>query len=264
MARDFRSCPPIVVFQMGGVGSSTVYDSLLVAGLPNPVYHVHYLSKQGIREAEAFHQRLPDPAIPDELRLSESLRRKMHKDPKAKWFIITLMRDPVARIISSFFHNAWTHYQGIFNTRGQIDPRKALEALEGVFEGRGRENPGYVWFEHEFKSALGLDVRSLPVDSGEGYSLLEKGRFRVLAIRLEDLEQAFHPAVSRLLNLDQILSTPMVRTNLSRERDYYPAYLHVREHLKLSGNILETIYGDEYVRHFYTQDEITRFKETWS
>lgn len=264
MKEDYSLHPPLVVYQPGGVGSSTVYDTLLAAGLPNRVFHLHYLSWKGIREAEKFHKTLPDPAIPDELRLSESLRRKMAKGGRARWLIITLMRDPVARLVSSFFHNAWTHYQEIFDARGKVDPDRALAALQGVFEGQGRENLGYNWFEHEFKSALGLDLRSEPLDSGQGWFILEKGNLRVLALRLEDLEQVFHEAAGRLLGRNAPLDAPFVRTNLARERDYYPEYLQVRERLKLPEKILDALYSDPYVRHFYALDEIARFKETWS
>ncbi|ACL03292.1 hypothetical protein Dalk_1594 [Desulfatibacillum aliphaticivorans] len=264
MKEDYSLHPPLVVYQPGGVGSSTVYDTLLAAGLPNRVFHVHYLSRKGIREAEKFHKTLPDPAIPDELRLSESLRRKMAKDSRARWLIITLMRDPVARVVSSFFHNAWTHYQEIFDARGKVDPDKALAALQGVFEGKGRENLRYNWFEHEFKPALGLDLCSEPLDSGQGWFILEKENLRVLALRLEDLEQVFHEAAGRLLGLNAPLEAPFVRTNLARERDYYPEYLRVRERLKLSQSVLDELYSDPYVRHFYAPGEIARFKETWS
>ncbi len=264
LGKDFSHHGPIVVYQMGGVGSSTAYESLVHSGMPNPVFHVHYLCRQGIRAAEAFHKTLADPAIPHELRLSETLRRKMRRDSETQWYIITLMRDPVARGISSFFHNAWTHYQDIFDGRGQINPDKALSSLIRFFSGEGRENLEYQWFEDEFKPALGMDVCSQPFDREKGYGLLEKGCFRVLVLRLEDMNHVFSQGVTLLLNLDSFLDFSLVRSNQAKERDYFPAYVRVKENFRLPLRVLEDIYSNKYVRHFYSGDEIAAFMERWS
>ena len=47
---------PIVIYQMGKVGSSSVYSSLKALKLDNPVYHVHFLTPQGINWAETIYK----------------------------------------------------------------------------------------------------------------------------------------------------------------------------------------------------------------
>ncbi len=40
--------PPILIYQMGKVGSNTVHKTLLASGIQNPVFHVHFLTKEKI------------------------------------------------------------------------------------------------------------------------------------------------------------------------------------------------------------------------
>jgi len=42
---------PIIIYQMGKVGSSTIYQTLKKLKLKNSMYHVHILSDQNLDEA---------------------------------------------------------------------------------------------------------------------------------------------------------------------------------------------------------------------
>ena len=78
--RDFDANPPIIVYQMGKVGSSTVYRSLVNSYLKNPVYQVHFLSDEGIRNAEEYFLCLDLPIRVEHIERSKLLRKKMSKN----------------------------------------------------------------------------------------------------------------------------------------------------------------------------------------
>jgi len=56
--RNFNTNPPILIYQMGKVGSTTILKSLKNAQIQNPVYHIHFLSSDGIRNAERYFKTL--------------------------------------------------------------------------------------------------------------------------------------------------------------------------------------------------------------
>lgn len=264
MVRDFSMFPPVIVFQMGNVGSSTIYETLLYSSLPNPVFHVHYLFKDGIRAAEQFHKMLKDKKIPDKLRLSGTLQRKIAKEPGIKWKIITPVRDPVARKVSAFFHNARAYYPEVFDSSGCMDIEKTMSALYKEFSGKGREDPQYSWFEREFKNALGFDACDVAFDPDKGYAIIEKKIFRVMFIRLEDLNRVLFPALLKFMEPSEPFEAPMVTANMAGKKDYYPVYRHVLKKFTLPEKILSGLYSDRYVRHFYSNKEIESFMNKWS
>jgi hypothetical protein len=76
--RNFRAHPPILVYQMGKVGSTTVFESLKVAQLPFPTYQIHFLARESIAEvADLYLSR--GHSIPGHLRISKALRRKLDR-----------------------------------------------------------------------------------------------------------------------------------------------------------------------------------------
>jgi len=50
--QNFNKLPPILIYQMGKVGSSAVYESLKKYGIQNPLHHVHFLSYGHLNELE--------------------------------------------------------------------------------------------------------------------------------------------------------------------------------------------------------------------
>ena len=263
LKQDFSLHPPVVVYQMGSVGSSTVYETLLLSGIKNPVFHVHYLYDQGIRAAERFHKNLGWKKTPDDLRLYETLRLKMARDPDVRWKIITPVREPVSRGVSSFFNNARTHNPGIFDSSGALDYNGTMFALKDSFLGRGVENPDYSWFRDEFQNALGIDPLQHFFDHEKGYTIARKNNIEVLFFRQEDLDRVFLKGAARLLNLDSSFNPKIIQMNNAENKDYHSVYTKVRQNFKLPQSILRMIYQDKYVRHFYAPEEIDIFLNRW-
>ena len=101
---------PILVYQMGKVGSITIQTSLERTyrdlGLNVPIHHVH-LMNLSLEDCEI---RLRDEyanlskvlgAVGNGL----ELRKTLEKTPEQRLKIITLVRDPVARNVATFFES---------------------------------------------------------------------------------------------------------------------------------------------------------------
>src|SRR5207248_8117879 len=91
-----------IVYQMGKVGSSTVYESLRRAGIPN-LFKVHYLSDAGLDRARrlyaGFSVRVPVPHEESSVALQRMLRAG---STGVRWKVFTLVREPVARDVSAY------------------------------------------------------------------------------------------------------------------------------------------------------------------
>lgn len=124
--------PPILVYQMGKVGSRTVYRTLESLGLPSPIYHVHVLSPDGIRATWARYHKI-GAEMPIHLIAGKEVRRRLDRHPEGEWQVVTLVRDPVARQISELFETLWLFHPELLTTTGVIDIEGALTELGVVF-----------------------------------------------------------------------------------------------------------------------------------
>src|SRR5688572_1946244 len=108
---SFMHPDPIIIHQMGKVGSKTVELSLRKAyealGIQVPIYHTHilngfervrgYVLKEKNRQDSAGHFATLDHG--------ESVRKLIDENPAQHWNIISLVRDPIARNVSAFFES---------------------------------------------------------------------------------------------------------------------------------------------------------------
>ena len=116
MMRTFRK-QPLLIFQMGKVGSSTVTSSLQNSSINMPIFQFHLLSNSAIHFDENMYwgtQWGPNfnffrkSLLPATKHLYYSyyfrwLINMGRPNPRNKWKIVTLLREPVARNISGFF-----------------------------------------------------------------------------------------------------------------------------------------------------------------
>ena len=80
---------------------------------------------------------------------------------------------------------------------------------------------------------------------------------------MEDLDECLKTA------LEEFLTTPLTdfkikNKNRSSQKDYHQLYDQFRSWLILPGDFLDEMYGSDFARFFYTQEEINRFKKAWS
>jgi hypothetical protein len=256
--------PVLLLYQMGKVGSSTVFASLQAAGHTNAI-KVHYLSDQGLSRADELYAsapvRLPVPYRTQ----SEQIRRLLRSRNDVMWKAISLVREPIARDVSAFIQMIdMLHPQ--FIRDGTPDIRAITRAVRLQFLGFS-ERRSYTcqWFEEELHSVFGLDVFSGKFDPAQGWVRLRQENLDLLILRTESLDETIGPATAEFLGAP----VPLVRHSSRRSSKLQAAYQKPWYDLIVSGVRLpqvlcERIYASRYSRHFYSSAERAQFIDRWA
>ena len=261
--QNFRNHPPIIIYQMGKVGSATVYETLLHANLPNPIYHIHFLSYDGIKDAEEFFLSLKKPIRSAHLRRSKMLREIIDKNSKVRWKIITLVREPIGRDISDLFQSIDRYYPELIEN-GNIKKRQTVEFMQEKFMNYD-ESTNYTctWFDNELTGVFNVDVYAHPFNLDDGYAILsEKKNVDVLLLRVEDLNRNLENALVEFLNLKGPLQ--IVKSNIGSDKKYAEAYRYVLDNIAIPKSVCMKIYSTKYAEHFYSEAMRSEFIQRWS
>jgi hypothetical protein len=252
-----RQGTPILVYQVGKVGSSTVYMSLRGALPRRFVFHIHYLSpdsliKYSSRMKETF---LTSGAIPEHLLESSYLRRKINTgDDPAQWKIVTLVRDPIAIILSGFFFRKFAHsrHAGSVALAEEINAFLSSEYnIQWILD----------WLDVELKTVFGVDVYQADFPHEQGYGVYcQTDKPDVLVLRLEDLDRCSKDAFANFLGIENF---ELVQTNRAGKSSYSDVYQDFIETACIPGALLDQVYNSKYARHFYSDEERLAFKSKW-
>jgi hypothetical protein len=118
----------------------------------------------------------------------------------------------------------------------------------------------FTWFDREIKSTLNVDVMSGSFDPYEGYGVCQGTRATVLVVKLERLSGLLPTVVSKFVGT----SLEDTRANVGRDRGRRDSYAQVKRSLQLPASVCTRIYNHDWVRHFYTKEEISAFKSKWT
>jgi hypothetical protein len=250
---------PIVVYQMGKVGSRSVYDSLCALRLGVKVYHIHLMNhldeiEQGLRKAF----KNPNMSI-EAVEQGRALRREIQRDTDRPWCLISLVRDPVARNVSRFFQSLDEMDPQIRErcTAGQVD----VDELAHTLVTRWERHSDSQWFDTQVKEVFGIDVYARPFNTEQGFDAYVEGRFRMIVIRLENLDACFEEAIRQFLGIPRA----RLRTrNRSDDKWYGRIYREFITRVTLPVDYVQEVYASKFARHFYTCEELNRSRDRWS
>ena len=262
--RARRHLPPLLVYQMGKVGSLSVLEMLREACPERDLFHVHFLAPEAVAgEARMYRERFALTHRIDEHHFASlHLRARLDAHPAQRWQVVTLTRDPVARNLSAFFH-----------TLGYAAPELAARvergddgAIAGELRRQLESTPWWwrnplEWFDRELAPVFGVDVFAQPFPRERGWSVLRSERADVLLLRVEDLERVAGEAFRSFLGVSR---AQPVRRNLGEHKPYAAAYRKLARSLALDEEWLDSVYGAWRTRHFYSDEEIAAFRARWS
>ena len=259
-----RGESPILIYQMGKVGSSSILDSLKGMKLDRPIFHVHHLNPSNIHRGERILQDTYGSRYSvNRFCLYEGRFVKkhllQHTDTRLK--IISLVRDPVARNLSSFFHNLDIFIPDCvpLYRDGQIGvPDITRHYLEKFFE----HTYPLSWFDDEMKFIFGIDVFSADDlrHREERVSVYQRGLVELLVLRTEDIDDVAQHALQQFLKIDDF---QLKHANVAADKGYSRVYRDFRNHVKLPEEYLTRMYESKYAKHFYSQHEIQQFYAYW-
>ena len=271
---------PVIVHSVGKVGSSSVHATLRAAVRSRPVWHVHWLNEENLRR-DAIHYRERARAYRGTARMErflprynwrgERLARAIRSAPHDhRWDVVTVVRDPVIRNVSAFFQNLQLMFD--FWPDDQLRTRSPQEIAAELVEyflacyvadapPRDRDGDPLTWFDLELRPVFGVDVFASPFAKSRGYEIYSSARARVLLLRLEDLNTIGSSAFAEFLGIDVPRTLPR---NEAATKGYADVYRHFQEQLRLPREFLDRMYDSRYSRHFYTSEELERFRSSWT
>lgn len=267
-----RRKEPLLVFQMGKVGSTTVVRSLEAAGLDMAIYHAHVLTPGAMAKVEkAYREHFAQMSlVPHHLWQSQYLSKQIDRglEEGKRWKVVTLVRDPVVRNVSAFFQNLDVE---LVNADHQYRIRSTynfevtlgigdIDRLVDLFIETLDHDTPIIWFDSQMKAVFGVDVFSSDFPRSRGYKIYEGELADVLVLRLEDLDGCACEAFQEFLGLEDLT---LQSTNIGSDKPYQPIYREFLDSAVLPDSYLDRMYTSKYARHFYSQEEIDAFRARW-
>ena len=253
--------PPVLIYQMGKVGSSTIHRSLLDTTHADQVLKLHFLSHDLPNRKRKYKKAGRYPYV-DHVYLGVSTRRILNKYKDKPIKIISLLRDPIAIVISALFQNPHLAKKSITTDRGGIDPVKATDYINHMLHNPDTFSYIYGWFDKELKTVFDIDVFANPFPVKAGHTLYTKDNAEALVIRLEDLSEKGPEAISAFLCLEKPLK--LQKGNLRSDSKSAEAYNEVLREIYLSPALCQEIYSSRFVKHFYSEKMIQEFMLKWT
>lgn len=265
--------PPVLIYQMGKVGSTTVELALKESDLKREIYHFHTLDPSIVSAHIDERRRFLDTDREWSLRrawLSEYISEQtIENQTKRKWDVITLVRDPVSRNVGTFFQHldvcndsesSWSVRSIEYDFEIEFS-REDLTPLVDLFFERCRHDNALIFFEREFERLFGLDVYAEPFPKNRGFNTYSSEKLRLLLLRLEDLNQSGPSAVGDFLG---VASIGLSNKNGASQKQYAQLYDAFKKNAILPTAYLDKMYTSRMARHFYTDEELDAFRGRWS
>jgi len=246
----------VLVYQMGKVGSSSIYETLNRNGILT--YHVHEFNiprrilRQGsfaynyitLFEKVIFNLRDVFMILPRKMFL-----RKLRKKERIK--IVTLVREPIGRNVSGLF-------QVRINRIKKLILSRDIKLIERKFYSEFPHFYPLVWFDEELKEIFGIDVYKYNFDKEKGYQIIRRENIEVLVLKLEKLEMNKKVISSFLSRKIEFMDA-----NKSVDKWYSGVYKEFRKKFIPNGKYMDSVYKSKYMEHFYAEEEIDEFRKGW-
>ncbi|MBK8501292.1 MAG: hypothetical protein IPL46_03270 [Saprospiraceae bacterium] len=263
---------PIVIYQMGKVGSTALHAALFGN---RPVFHLHSLlpAKVDYIKQQLMKQGL---GVPVHIADSQIFFAK-YLYPGAPLTIICPIRHPLDRNISAFFqqlstnillHNDLREGLGISNviltlrnlpipyeykcllvdifTQGNV--RKNIDFLSQYFKTRFSHRTPLDWFDLELKPALGINVYDTPFNLEAGHQEYSGGNVRLLIFRSELADNVKEQVISEFIGFSV---ARLNRAHTTSDKIYSSTYEKFKESLYVEKPLLDIYHQSAFMKKFY-------------
>jgi glycosyltransferase involved in cell wall biosynthesis len=249
---------PVVVFQMGKVGSKSVETSLKRYDLGAPVCHSHFLNDLDRVERDARASRSRPVQTLAQIRHGRRLRKSLLGSPYVRCRVISLVRDPIARNIAAFFQ-CLDEFIPDYRVRAASGDL-AVEELIGTFLERYDHTIPLTWFDSQLKPVFGIDVFAAPFPRERGYAVFHGPTAALLLVKLEKLKECAPTAVKEFLGIADFV---LRDANVGEAKEYRDLYRGFLDSIRLEPTFVDRVYDSDVVHHFYAEHEIRAFRRRW-
>jgi hypothetical protein len=235
--RRLEAAPPVLIYQMGKVGSSSLKASL-TPSWPGLTIHVHSIKKElerRRREVTLVYERVIRNGGP--------------------LFVISPVREPIGRNVSLFFQNFERHTGIKYN-----ESAFSIEELIRIFLQKSNHDGPAAWHDSCFKPILGIDVYDYEFPSS-GIQVITHRNTRLLLMRCELPDSVKEPAVREFLNLPTL---SLLNKNVADEKDYAETYKKFKEAFIAPDWYIHKMYESRFFNHFYGESQKNSLIKRWT
>lgn len=257
--KKFGIHDPIIVYQMGKVGSMSVYRALRELRLDVPVYHLHSLN--GLEEQAEWlaEKRDTTPKTLERMRVAQKLRREIERGTAPRYNLVSLVRAPVPHAVSAFCHRLDLHFPDLETRLAQNT--LAMSDLTNYFISQFHDDLPLRWFEEQVNALFGIDVYAEPFVRERGYQIYSSPRARMLLLRGEDLNKVAGAAFQEFLGIPNVT---VGNINTGEANRFGQIYKEFRAALVLPRNYIDQAHSSRYAQHFYTPEELEASVARWA
>lgn len=115
------------------------------------------------------------------------------------------------------------------------------------------------FFYGEIKNILGIDIFAYEFNKEAGYSIFKQGNMEVFVYRLENL----NGLTKEIGDFCEIENFQLITSNVGFDKFYNKPYKQFIEGVTFPKEYLDKTYQSEFMRHFYTDEEIEKFYKKW-
>lgn len=236
---------PVILYQMGKVGSSTLKQSLNLYKIKTMHVHRFYFSNN--ERPLNFKDRLQK--IKHNLVINKIL-----KNEAQELKIITFYRDPLSRNISSFFQNL--NYYFSSNELKQLN----FEILKNKFNNSHQlhQTPNN-WFDLEFKRKTGIDIFKHPFNKEKGYTTIKDKQINIFVCTTNNINK-LENELGQFLELQNF---KIHNDNIGDNKWYKELYTEFKQRYIPKQNMINTLYDSETIKHFFSTEKINELKTRW-
>lgn len=249
----------VLVYQMGKVGSSSIEKSLDEVGIPSMHLHTfrdheEFLIYNNRKDVKCFfnsNERLAYRLVMQ--------KRLFDLKRKEKLKIITLVRDPVATIVSRFFQDLHLQFiEAKKNLTIHQDIDSTLEYLMSAFDENINVEYFYNWFDAELKSNFAVNIHQETLNANQQYFRFSNSGVDTLLLKCEYLNQN-EAVVADFLGRDGF---SLITANESGSKWYGELYAKFKASYPFEK--LFYLYDTPLYASLYSTEEIVGFKKRWS
>lgn len=224
---------PVVIFQMGKVGSSSL-ETTLSKKFNGTVIHAHQYATLNANQQRHL-----------------AWRRRLHLPV----YLISPVREPIARNISAFFQNFRR------DTGLELSAREwTVPELRDLFLQHYPHNTCLEWFDAHLRTSFGIDVLSEPFPIEKKWHTYKKGSVRLLVYRT-DLDHT-----QQLDIVARFLGCALDRwdyANLSEDKEFAGIYKTFCAAVTLPELYLNLMYQSRFSRKFWSAEEMAEYAKKW-
>ncbi len=225
----------VLIYQMGKVGSSSLYSSL--RNYCPVVIQCHRLGEDD-----------------RDWRVRQLYKMVFLEKKQLPMKIISLTREPISRNISDFFQN-FQRDTGVPYEQNNF----SLEDLREKFLNNHFSHNCISWYTNNIVNLLNIDVYGTPFPES-GIATYKNDKIELLVMRSEISDEQKIEAVEKFLG---IANFQLNNSNIGAKKEYAETYKFFKKQVQLPLDYINKMCDSQYFQHFYSKEEVESVRKKW-